>query len=491
MVLFCDVVGFTSMSKEVEPSEVMNFLNELYEIFDNLSDDYNMYKLDIVGDCYIVVAGLIKEDQDGFVCVDDLDEDQVASNAIRIMQFAKAMLRQSKPILMPHNQSPVQIRIGIHTGPLVSGLVGSKMPKFTLFGDTMNTASRMESTCKPGCIQVSDAFKSLVPHEEWEPTGGVQVKGKGLMETFIYTPSKKQELLDLEGVTAKSPSRKNLDKSFTSNNSAKVSSSSPHHDFDHPVLTIMILFMQTRSRGSDSGRSHAAGHKNHENTHNPLMTILTNLRGGVDDDDNPDRTITGHSDGRSRPKSAFHKTSRKSMAVYKYQRDSTFPVPEDVEEVNRRSGLSETINETEGVRRSGGNPSQLLLSMLPGGSFKTADGTAGATNTTLSRAKSNRNSRSSKPLSTTFATPGVIFPSRPPGSMLDTVYDNTSSKGGTDARSSKDARSSQGARSSVQSLPSARSMGSMTKIVENKREGSMLAIETEVDENGNEVLLLS
>lgn len=85
-----------------------------------------------MGDCYIVVAGLIKEDQDGFVCVDEMDEDQVINNAVRIMQFAKAMLRESQPVLMPHNSEPVQLRIGIHTGPLVSGLVGAKMPKFTL-----------------------------------------------------------------------------------------------------------------------------------------------------------------------------------------------------------------------------------------------------------------------------------------------------------------------------------------------------------------------
>lgn len=125
------------MSKEVEPSQVMHFLNELYEGFDELVDEYDMYKLDIVGDCYIVVAGLIKEDQDGFVCVDEMDEDQVTNNAVRIMQFAKAMLRESRPVLMPHNSEPVSLRIGIHTGPAVSGLVGAKMPKFTLFGDTI------------------------------------------------------------------------------------------------------------------------------------------------------------------------------------------------------------------------------------------------------------------------------------------------------------------------------------------------------------------
>ncbi len=73
--------------------------------------------------------------QDGFVCVDELNENEVASNASRIMQFAKAMHRESQPVLMPHNKQSVSLRIGIHTGPLVSGLVGSKMPKFTLFGE--------------------------------------------------------------------------------------------------------------------------------------------------------------------------------------------------------------------------------------------------------------------------------------------------------------------------------------------------------------------
>ena len=79
---------------------------------------------------------------------------------------------------MPHNHESVQIRIGIHIGSLASGLVGPKMPKFTLFGDTMNTASRMESTCKPGRIQVSAAFAGLLPGEEWQDTGGVEIKGK-------------------------------------------------------------------------------------------------------------------------------------------------------------------------------------------------------------------------------------------------------------------------------------------------------------------------
>ncbi|GFR39858.1 hypothetical protein Agub_g356 [Astrephomene gubernaculifera] len=188
IVLFTDVVGFTSMSKEVEPSEVMHFLNELYTIFDDLVDDHDLYKLDTVGDCYIVVAGLTMQDDDGFTCTVQADTEQRLQHAQVMMNFAKAILRESKQVLMPHNHCPVQIRIGIHLGSLASGLVGPKMPKFTLFGDTMNTASRMESTCRPGCVQVSEIFARLLPLEDWQDTGGVEVKGKGHMQTFLWIP---------------------------------------------------------------------------------------------------------------------------------------------------------------------------------------------------------------------------------------------------------------------------------------------------------------
>ncbi|PNW88459.1 hypothetical protein CHLRE_01g030500v5 [Chlamydomonas reinhardtii] len=196
IVLFTDVVGFTSMSKEVEPSEVMHFLNELYTIFDDLVDLHDLYKLDTVGDCYIVVAGLTMQDDDGFTCTVQGDNEQRLQHAQVMMDFAKAILRESKQVLMPHNHAPVQIRIGIHTGSLASGLVGPKMPKFTLFGDTMNTASRMESTCKPGCVQVSELFAQLLPLEDWEDTGGVEVKGKGHMQTYLWTP-KPEDLIPL------------------------------------------------------------------------------------------------------------------------------------------------------------------------------------------------------------------------------------------------------------------------------------------------------
>ncbi|GAX81026.1 hypothetical protein CEUSTIGMA_g8461.t1 [Chlamydomonas eustigma] len=244
-------MSFNSLVMMFSTFEVMNFLNELYQTFDDLVDDYGMYKLDIVGDCYIVVAGLIKEDQDGFVCVDELNENEVASNAQRIMEFAKAMLRESRPVLMPHNNQPVSLRIGIHTGPLVSGLVGSKMPKFTLFGDTMNTASRMETTCRPGCVHVSETFARLIPHEQWESRGSIEVKGKGLMDTCLWVPR-----LDVN-----QESGELLDRSLRHANSG-------------------ASYTSTKSRitSFNAGAS--------DQSSNPLMAILSNIRmdtSGFDD----------------------------------------------------------------------------------------------------------------------------------------------------------------------------------------------------------------
>ena len=94
---------------------------------------------------------------------------------------------------MPHNGQPTHVRVGIHTGSVVTGLIGTKLPKFSIFGDTMNTASRMESTCRPGCIQVSLAARELLGEYTFTPTGGIEVKGKGLMETFLWDPEEHPE----------------------------------------------------------------------------------------------------------------------------------------------------------------------------------------------------------------------------------------------------------------------------------------------------------
>ncbi|KXZ44772.1 hypothetical protein GPECTOR_62g887 [Gonium pectorale] len=180
-VLFADIVGFTTMCNELEPLQVMAFLNGLFTRFDSLCDIYGVYKVETIGDCFMVVGGLITVDEDGFKAVrQDGSEDEL--HAVKVMSFAKAMQREVHGITMPHNGEPLRLRVGLHSGPVTSGIVGSKMPRFCLFGDTVNTASRMESTCDPGAIHASAATAALLPDEAWAPTGGVQVKGKGEMQ---------------------------------------------------------------------------------------------------------------------------------------------------------------------------------------------------------------------------------------------------------------------------------------------------------------------
>jgi len=186
-LLFMDIVGFTSMCKSVEPVDVMVFLNTLFSLFDQLTDIYGVHKVETAGDCYIVSGGIVSTSPKGFGLV--VEERDPTESAVRVMEFAKALLDTAKQVKMPDTKEPVRVRVGMHTGNVVSGLIGSKLPKFSIFGDTMNTASRMESTGIPGRIHVSEATQRLLQNvEHWEPTGGVEVKGKGKMQTFLWVP---------------------------------------------------------------------------------------------------------------------------------------------------------------------------------------------------------------------------------------------------------------------------------------------------------------
>ncbi|KAG2492758.1 hypothetical protein HYH03_008923 [Edaphochlamys debaryana] len=195
-VLFADIKGFTQMSKEVPAAVVMTFLNSLYTRFDGLTDIYGVYKVETIGDCYMVAGGLMASDRTGgplgYGRSVRGEGDTDPLHALRVVAFARAMLAEAAKVPLPNTGEPTQVRVGIHSGSATSGVVGLKMPRFCLFGDTINTASRMESTGFPGSIHISAATRGLLPPEEddegWQPTGGIEVKGKGVMETFRWEP---------------------------------------------------------------------------------------------------------------------------------------------------------------------------------------------------------------------------------------------------------------------------------------------------------------
>ncbi|GIL53259.1 hypothetical protein Vafri_8910 [Volvox africanus] len=187
-LLFADIQGFTPMCKVLEPRVVMAFLNDLFTMFDRRLDEFGVYKVETIGDCYFVAGGLIHEDEYGMPAVRARESHADPLHAEKVLMFGKAMLSMAACMSLPTTGGPVKMRIGIHSGPVVSGVVGERMPRFCLFGDTVNTASRMESTGVPGCIHASEAARALLRNEVWVPTGGIEIKGKGLMNTFLWAP---------------------------------------------------------------------------------------------------------------------------------------------------------------------------------------------------------------------------------------------------------------------------------------------------------------
>lgn len=199
IVMFADIVGFTNMCKIVSPEQVMQFLLQLYQEFDrHVASFPDLFKYEIAGDCYIVVGGLINRDTNGFnsSARRTMTKSELRRLAVHMMKFAVTVQEVASSMKMPHDQtSNVLLHIGIHVGPVVSGIIGLTSPKFMLFGDTMNTASRLESTCPPGKIQISDEMYNLLPAGciagggVWNKTKGVEVKGKGLMDTWLLVSS--------------------------------------------------------------------------------------------------------------------------------------------------------------------------------------------------------------------------------------------------------------------------------------------------------------
>ncbi|KAJ8335807.1 hypothetical protein SKAU_G00391490 [Synaphobranchus kaupii] len=173
-IYFSDIEGFTAMSARLTPMQVVNVLNDLYTFFDNIIDSHDVYKVETIGDAYMVVSGLPIRNGD--------------DHAREIARMSLAIVHAMKQFESEHvpNQH-LKVRIGLHSGPCVAGVVGLKMPRYCLFGDTVNTASRMESHGSPLRIHVSSATKTLLDKFGafyLELRGDIHMKGKGLVRTF-------------------------------------------------------------------------------------------------------------------------------------------------------------------------------------------------------------------------------------------------------------------------------------------------------------------
>jgi adenylate cyclase len=169
-ILFCDLVGFTTLSQDLTADRTIDFLGQTFAAFDRLVAELEVEKIKTIGDAYMVAAGVPEPQTD---------------HAERIVALAPRML-EAVAAVAEATELDLQARIGVHTGPITAGVIGTHKFVYDVWGDTVNTASRMESHSLPGRIQLSAATRAaLGDGYRLERRGVIEVKGKGLMETYF------------------------------------------------------------------------------------------------------------------------------------------------------------------------------------------------------------------------------------------------------------------------------------------------------------------
>jgi len=178
-VLFTDFKGFTAMSEVLSPQDLVRDLNECFSAFDRITGKYGIEKIKTIGDAYMAAGGLPTPNN---------------THALDVIQAAfemRDLIAEGRARKAAAGLPYFEIRIGIHTGPVVAGIVGVKKFQYDIWGDTVNTASRMESSGAPGQVNISEATYGLVkdePHLAFTPRGKVQAKGKGEMDMYFVEP---------------------------------------------------------------------------------------------------------------------------------------------------------------------------------------------------------------------------------------------------------------------------------------------------------------
>ena len=163
-VMFCDLVGFTPRSATMTPAATVDLLNQLFTAFDDLAERYGLEKIKTIGDAYMVAGG-VPERRDG---------------------HAEAVVAMGLEMLAVAARYQLDLRIGVHSGPVVAGVIGKRKFAYDLWGDTVNTASRMESHGVSGRVQVTQETWELVRASfDGEMRGEIDIKGKGTMRTWL------------------------------------------------------------------------------------------------------------------------------------------------------------------------------------------------------------------------------------------------------------------------------------------------------------------
>jgi len=177
-IMFADIVNFTPLSQQITPKSLVSILSEIFSTIDTIADKHGLEKIKTIGDAYMAVAGLPKHRED---------------HAEAVAEMTLEMLENLEKLEV-WRENDLAFRIGVNTGPVVAGVIGKKKFIYDLWGDAVNTASRMESHGKPGEIQVTRATYEKLKHKYiLESRGVITVKGKGEMETYLLVGRKPED----------------------------------------------------------------------------------------------------------------------------------------------------------------------------------------------------------------------------------------------------------------------------------------------------------
>ncbi|MDH4200009.1 MAG: adenylate/guanylate cyclase domain-containing protein, partial [Spirochaetia bacterium] len=174
-ILFADIVGFTEIAARFSPNDVVGLLNKYFTKFDEIMEKYGIEKIKTIGDAYMAASGIPEPCND---------------HAEKLMNFAIEILEQTA-VISNKTGIAIDLRIGINSGPVTAGVIGTKKFIYDLWGDAVNLASRMEMHGVPGKIQVTpDTYMLLKDKYSFEHRGTIDVKGKGQLNVYLFSGKK-------------------------------------------------------------------------------------------------------------------------------------------------------------------------------------------------------------------------------------------------------------------------------------------------------------